>query len=51
MNETLNKVTTAPRPRALASMAPKRLLIDGKWVDSAIVICSSTRRFSLAAAK
>ena len=29
MNETINRVTTPPRPQALA-MVPKRLLIDGR---------------------
>lgn len=29
VNETINRVTTPPRPQALA-MVPKRLLIDGR---------------------
>lgn len=35
MNETLTKVAPPKMPKALASMAAKKLLINGKWVDAA----------------
>lgn len=35
MNETLTKVPPPKMPKALASMAAKKLLINGKWVDAA----------------
>ena len=35
MNETLTKVTTSTIPKSLLSMAAKKLLINGTWVNSA----------------
>lgn len=35
MNETLTKVAPQKMPKALASMAAKKLLINGKWVNAA----------------
>ncbi len=35
MTETLTKVAPQKMPKALASMAAKKLLINGKWVDAA----------------